>query len=473
MSSAAADKAEVFRIAVTNAVCTAVASGQGQSHLMQLSAQTPLASVVRELCRHWRLEGDPADYALKFESSKEYLTERNRGEVRDGKILKLCQSPRRLLADIANILDKNDDPQMRLNAYKALQALSPDYAMAEEMVAGGAFDRVLRAMADSSVGAQALSHLVLTFHEVMRHEDLVGWDDSRLDAAFISQVAACVETERSMRAMTQDDATHACCLAVLEALAFTPSKHEMVEKAVAVPSLLNFLQADSPRVQRKALALFNALFRLGDRAKKRKMKQAMEERGARRVLVDCIIRKGPGEDMRHQLYVLQSLLLNLLEERMNTAVKSEDQKALEKVKELRKLAFEVREQHGIAQPSSSLHQQQQGRKQFGQDYRKMGFLNEIDPTQDFRKETPPGILALDLMYAFACHHTDQYTKLVLENSVRSDGHECPFARTSIEVVRLLCDIIRIGHAPMEAGGTFFPMFFAHENPLEVRCVQIN
>ncbi len=467
----AADDDEVVRIAVTNAVSTSGSSGQGQSHLMQLSSRTPLSSLVEELCRHWRLEGDPAEYALKFESSREYVTERNRSEVRDGKILKLCQSPRKLVADIMHILDTNDDPQMRLSAYKALQALSLDYALAEELVSGGGFTRVVRAVSTAgtgqggeTVGAQALSHLVATFHEVMKHEDLVSWEDPRVDATFISQVSACIETERSMRALAQDDKTHSCCLAILEALAFTQAKHHLVEKVVAVTSLLNFLQADSPTVQRRALALFNALFRLGDKTKKRKMKQIMEERGARRVIVECIIRKGPGEDMKHQLYMLQALLLNLLEERMNTAVKSEDQKALEKIKELRKLAFEVREQHGIAHPS---HQQQQAGRKFGQDYKKLGFVNEVDPTQDFRKETPPGMLALDLMYAFACHKTDQYTKLVLENSVRVDGHECPFARTSIEVVRLLCEIIRIGQPPLEAGGTFFPMFFAHENPLEV------
>ena len=84
------------------------------------------------------------------------------------------------------------------------------------------------------------------------------------------------------------------------------------------------------------------------------------------------------DEMRQQLYVLQTLLLNQLEDRMNTVVESQDQKALEKIKELRKIAFEVRDG-----PSGGGGGHQQ-RTRFSEDYKKLGFRNEIDPTQDFR-----------------------------------------------------------------------------------------
>lgn len=47
-----------------------------------------------------------------------------------------------------------------------------------------------------------------------------------------------------------------------------------------------------------------------------------------------------GSDLGHQLYVLQQLLLNQYEERMNTSMDVNDQDATEKIKELRKIAFE-------------------------------------------------------------------------------------------------------------------------------------
>ena len=45
-------------------------------------------------------------------------------------------------------------------------------------------------------------------------------------------------------------------------------------------------------------------------------------------------------DLAHQLYVLEQLLLNHYEERMNTSMDVNDQDATEKIKELRKVAFE-------------------------------------------------------------------------------------------------------------------------------------
>lgn len=107
--------------------------------------------------------------------------------------------------------------------------------------------------------------------------------------------------------------------------------------------------------------------------RKRKLKQVMEERTTRRVIVDCVIRKDPNEDLRHQLYVLQTLLINLLEERMMTKVEANDAKALEKIKELKKIAFDVQQQSGPPP------QQQRGTRE---DYwKKLGFRSIIDPTQ--------------------------------------------------------------------------------------------
>lgn len=89
--------------------------------------------------------------------------------------------------------------------------------------------------------------------------------------------------------------------------------------------------------------------------------------------------------------------------------------------------------------------------------------------------TPPGLLALDTMYFFARRHPDAYSRVssasdipkgvknqtgaalpaslcptvpqfVLENSSREDKHECPFARSSIQLTLILCEILRIGEA---------------------------
>lgn len=55
---------------------------------------------------------------------------------------------------------------------------------------------------------------------------------------------------------------------------------------------------------------------------------------------------------------------------------------------------------------------------------------------------------------------------MLENSCRADEHECPFGRTSVELVKLLCEVLRIGEAPSEQGQNYHPMFFTHDHPFE-------
>lgn len=57
-------------------------------------------------------------------------------------------------------------------------------------------------------------------------------------------------------------------------------------------------------------------------------------------------------------------------------------------------------------------------------------------------------------------------QVVHENSYRADEHECPFGRTSIELVKLLCEILHIGEAPTEQGQEFHAMFFTHDHPFE-------
>lgn len=37
-----------------------------------------------------------------------------------------------------------------------------------------------------------------------------------------------------------------------------------------------------------------------------------------------------------------------------------------------------------------------------------------------------------------------FPQFVLENSSREDKHECPFARSSIQLTLILCEILRIG-----------------------------
>lgn len=86
---------------------------------------------------------------------------------------------------------------------------------------------------------------------------------------------------------------------------------------------------------------------------------------------------------------------------------------------------------------------------------------------------PPGLLALDNMLYFSRHAPSAYSRFVLENSSREDKHECPFARSSIQLTALLCELLRVGEPCSETAQDFSPMFFSQDHSFhELFCVAI-
>ena len=79
--------------------------------------------------------------------------------------------------------------------------------------------------------------------------------------------------------------------------------------------------------------------------------------------------------MAHQLHVLQTLMLNILEDRMRRPIESCDPDALEKVRELRRVAFD---NDGAETNDVPTRKQQSPR-----DFRKLGFKNDTTPLNDF------------------------------------------------------------------------------------------
>lgn len=69
------------------------------------------------------------------------------------------------------------------------------------------------------------------------------------------------------------------------------------------------------------------------------------------------------------------------------------------------------------------------------------------------------------MIYFARNYSQHYTKVVHENSCRADEYECPFGRTSIELVKVICEILKIGESSDQVKD-FHPMFFTHDHPFE-------
>ncbi|MGH0131756.1 UNVERIFIED_CONTAM: hypothetical protein FKN15_048584 [Acipenser sinensis] len=168
------------------------------------------------------------------------------------------------------------------------------------------------------------------------------------------------------------------------------------------------------------------------------MASTLAQKHLRSIILNHIIRgnRPIKAEMAHQLYVLQVLTFNLLEERMMTKMDPSDQTQRDIIFELRRVVFDAE-----SDPNSSSTEKR--KTMYTKDYKMLGFTNHVNPAMDFT-QTPPGMLALDNMLYLAKGHQDTYIRIVLENSSREDKHECPFGRCAIELTRMLCEILQVG-----------------------------
>lgn len=304
---------------------------------------------------------------------------------------------------------------------------------------------------DEKSDPDVLKFVMLSFVELMDH-GTVSWDI--LQPSFIARNISFIN-DRPVYAQEVVQ----CALAVLENTVNNSTKYALIEKDVSFARLLKLLQDSAPVIQQNTIALINALFQKADEPRKRNIALAFSTKQYRNVLLTSVINSNIGTEMAHQLYVLQKLTIGLLETQMMTKMSTQDQEAHEKIKKLRRIAFD---DGTTDQPDVTARRQNNAYSNY---YKKLGFKCDINPAQDFN-ETPPGILALDCMVYFATNYTQAYTKVVHENSCRADEHDCQFGRTSIELVKMLCEILHIGEPPLEQGVDFHPMFFTHDHPFE-------
>lgn len=432
--------------------------------LIEFDQSQPLSSIIQLLCKPWGLP-DPENYALQFSESnnQNYITEKNRNEIKNGSVLRLELSPAKTVQDILGKISNGTEAE-QVAALTKLSVLSSDPTFAHEFFNKKGLTLIINNIESGKFKGNSLKYALITFVELMDH-GVIFWDV--LENQFINKVASFVNNQASV----QDAKVTQCCLSILENIVLNSSKNSHVEKEITIPSLISHLQNPHQDIiiQQNAIALINAIFSKADMTKRKTIAATLSSKQVRCVIYENLIGasefsknasdQGLGTELSHQLYVLQTLMLGLLEPKMRQRADSQEQESLEKIKELRKVAFENDNNPNIEvtmrRPLGS----------YSKDFKKLGFKCEIDPIKDFN-EVPPGVLALDCMLYFARNYSEDYTKIVLENSCRADEHECPFGKTSVELVKLLCDILHIGDPPSEQGQTYHPLFFNHDRPFE-------
>ncbi|XP_041061195.1 engulfment and cell motility protein 2 isoform X1 [Carcharodon carcharias] len=439
------------------------------AQLIEIDQKKPLIAIIREVCDGWSLP-NPEHYTLRYaDGTQLYITEKTRNEIKNGTILRLAISPTRAARQLLERI-QSSGLDSRLDALKELAKLSADATFATEFInMEGIF--ILTLLVESGTNnlldkfsfGEMLAFTLTAFLELMDH-GIVSWD--MISIAFIKQIASYVNQT------TVDASILQRSLAILESMVLnSQSLYKKVAEEITVGQLIAHLQVSNQEIQTYAIALINALFLKAPEDRRQEMSNILAQKQLRSIILNHIIRgnRPIKTEMAHQLYVLQVLTFNLLEERMMTKMDPQDQAQRDIIFELRRVAFDA---ESDPNSSSSLEKR---KAMYTRDYKMLGFVNHVNPAMDFT-QTPPGMLALDNMLYLAKVHQDTYIRIVLENSSREDKHECPFGRSSIELTKMLCEILQVGELPANEGcNEYHPMFFTHDRAFEeffCICIQL-
>ncbi|XP_071175885.1 engulfment and cell motility protein 1-like isoform X2 [Mytilus edulis] len=437
--------------------------------LRGIDQNRPLAAIIQDIASEWDL-ANAADYALQFtEPNRQvYITERNRIELQNGNVLSLTWSPEKSARDLyANLTGPN--AELRLESLKRLQKLATDSTFAHEFINMQGHMLIIKYVIDGKSQGDPMAYQLKSFMALMEH-GVVDWDIIVPD--FTKRIVDCIISPKSGISPLQS------ALEILENVVLHCSditKHPVIEQHMTPEKIQTHLQrkvdvrkpekisSPSNEVQKNAIALLNALFIKAGPEKRKKLADSVQSRTFRNVLMTSVFGGKLGSEMAHQLYKLQTLLLNMYEEKMLTAADPNSQNVTSIIETLRKPVLDIEaDSNQLGNRKSNV-------------YKKLGFEDSSHPAQDFVRHTPPGILALDNVHYFAQNQSENYIKVVLENSCREDKHDCPFIRSSIMLTRVLCDILKIGEPPSDDGKTYYPMFFNDDKPFEKLfciCIQL-
>uniref|UniRef100_A0A8C5VTI3 Engulfment and cell motility 1 n=1 Tax=Microcebus murinus TaxID=30608 RepID=A0A8C5VTI3_MICMU len=457
--------------------------------LMEIDQKKPLSAIIKEVCDGWSLANHEYFALQHADSSNFYITEKNRNEIKNGTILRLTTSPAQNAQQLHERI-QSSSMDAKLEALKDLASLSRDVTFAQEFINLDGIS-LLTQMVESGTEryqklqkimkpcfGDMLSFTLTAFVELMDH-GIVSWDT--FSVAFIKKIASFVNKSAMDISILQRS------LAILESMVL--NSHDLYQKVaqeITIGQLIPHLQGSDQEIQTYTIAVINALFLKAPDERRQvdvesnidildcpltEMANILAQKQLRSIILTHVIRaqRAINNEMAHQLYVLQVLTFNLLEDRMMTKMDPQDQAQRDIIFELRRIAFDAE-----SEPNNSSGSMEKRKSMYTRDYKKLGFINHVNPAMDFT-QTPPGMLALDNMLYFAKHHQDAYIRIVLENSSREDKHECPFGRSSIELTKMLCEILKVGELPGETCNDFHPMFFTHDRSFEeffCICIQL-
>ncbi|XP_029590514.1 engulfment and cell motility protein 1 [Salmo trutta] len=341
--------------------------------LMEIDQKKPLSAIIKEVCEGWSL-GNHENFALQnADSTNFYITEKNRNDIKNGSILRLTTSPSQTAAQLHERI-QSSSMDAKLEALKDLANSSRDVTFAQEFINLDGIS-LLTQMVESGTEryqklqkimkpcfGDLLSFTLTAFVELMDH-GIVSWDT--FSVAFIKKIAGYVNKSAMDTAVLQRS------LAILESMVLNSQDlYQKVAQEITIGQLIPHLQGTDQDIQTYTIAVINALFLKAPEDKRQEMAHILAQKQLRSIILSNVIRspKPINDEMAHQLYVLQVLTFNLLEDRMMTKMDPQDQAQRDIIFELRRIAFDVE-----CEPNNSGSIEKR-KSMYTRDYKKLGFI---------------------------------------------------------------------------------------------------
>lgn len=192
-----------------NVVKIAVEMADQVPQLISFNQKQPLTTIIQDLCNGWGLP-EPEQYALQFSenNNKNFITEKNRNDVKNGSILRLTHSPSKTAHDILTKLNGSsvDD---KTAALQKLSSLSTDITFALEFINKQGLALIISMVEGGKSKGDILAFSLMSFVELMDH-GIVSWDI--LEVPFINKVASYVNNQSQPQDAKVSSASSLCHL---------------------------------------------------------------------------------------------------------------------------------------------------------------------------------------------------------------------------------------------------------------------
>lgn len=401
-----------------------------------------LSDFITRLGNQWKLPHPDSDiYALRFESGENegaFLTDDNRSQIKQGFMLIFTASPERYSNYFLSRLVPGTQANELRVTLNELTAICSDYAFAFQFHRASGLARIVEMIEKGqySDDLMVLSQMLQALLMLMEHTGLMQW--AEVSDKLIKKVAENI----TGRAKQEDNTLLLSSLNIIDLILNSRSEEKMnlVMDEVPFESLIRHLEKSDERVLCNVLTLMNSLYAKANEAGRAAIVEHLHATPFRNAIENSVLRKNRQLDVgiETQLVTVQRILLNELAVKAKRAPSEAD---IERVMQLKAFSADACRQ---------LHSGDARRLEWKQ------FADAIS-------QTPPGLLAVELISQFAIHHPDSIAKISVENSLRVDGNAWPVPVVCVDLVLILIDIIHVMNEP-EDGDRLLVILFKSERP---------